>query len=378
MTDADPTGRSRSQRARIAVVTGASAGIGRAIAVAFADAGFDVALLARGRAGLNATAADVQARGRRALAIPTDVADHTQVSAAAKRVEDELGEIDVWVNDAMTTAFAPSWQVDPDDFRRAVEVTFLGQVWGTLAALEYMRPRDRGNIVNIGSALAFIGIPLQSAYCASKFACRGFFESVRAELLHEGSNVRIGMVHMPAVNTPQFDWCTTTMNRHPQPVPPIYEPEKVAPYVVQAALDGRRSKIVGSWNRLVVAAGRLTPGFGNHYAALGAWESQLTDQPVDPDRPVNLREPVDDERDAGARGIFAGKAGGFFDPSFLKSLPSTALTLAQAGEQFGREKAAWLQRTDGAERRRLTGAAATTLGGLAATRWISRRTRSRR
>ncbi len=249
MTDADPTGRSRSQRARIAVVTGASAGIGRAIAVAFADAGFDVALLARGRAGLDATAADVQARGRRALAIPTDVADQAQVSAAAERVEDELGEIDVWVNDAMTTAFAPSWQVDPDDFRRAVEVTFLGQVWGTLAALEYMRPRDRGNIVNIGSALAFIGIPLQSAYCASKFACRGFFESVRAELLHEGSNVRIGMVHMPAVNTPQFDWCTTTMDHHPQPVPPIYEPEKVAPYVVQAALDGRRSKIVGSWNR---------------------------------------------------------------------------------------------------------------------------------
>ncbi|MEO5723584.1 MAG: SDR family oxidoreductase, partial [Ilumatobacteraceae bacterium] len=297
---------------RIAVVTGASAGIGRATAVAFADAGFDVVLLARGQAGLDAAAAEVRARGQRALVIPTDVAHYAEVAAAAQRAESEFGEIDVWVNDAMTTVFAPAWDVDPADFQRAVEVTFLGQVWGTLAALEYMRPRDRGNIVNIGSALAFIGIPLQSAYCASKFACRGFFESIRAELLHEGSNVKIGMVHMPAVNTTQFGWCKTAMDRHPQPVPPIYEPERVARYVVQAALDGRRSKIVGSWNRLVVAAGRVTPGFGNHYAALGAWDTQLTDRPVAPDRPANLREPVDSERDMGARGIFAGQARGFF------------------------------------------------------------------
>lgn len=338
------TGRNDEGSPKVAVVTGASAGIGRAIAVEFADAGFDVALLARGRAGLEGAASEVRARGRRALVVPTDVAVHEQVSDAAARVEAELGEISVWVNDAMTTVFAPAWEVDPDDFQRAVEVTFLGQVWGTLAALEYMRPRDRGNIVNIGSALAFIGIPLQSAYCASKFACRGFFESIRAELLHEGSHVEIGMVHMPAVNTPQFGWCKSAMQKHPQPVPPIYEPEKVAQFVVQAALDGRRSKVVGSWNRLVVAAGRLTPGFGNHYAALGAWETQLSDKSVDPDRPVNLREPVDDDVDKGARGIFADRAGGFLDPSFLSSLPSAAATFAQAARDFGKENVARLRR----------------------------------
>ena len=282
----------------IAVVTGASAGIGRATAVAFAEAGFDIALLARGRAGLDAAADDVRDRGRRALPVPTDVADHDQVAAAAERIEEELGEIDVWVNVAMTTTFAPAWEVTPPDFRRAVEVTFLGQVWGTLTALDYMRPRDRGSIVNVGSALAFIGIPLQSAYCASKFACRGFFESVRAELLHEGSNVTIGMVHMPAVDTPQFGWCKTTMDHHPQPVPPIYEPDRVARFIVQAALDGRRSRIVGSWNHLVVAAGKFTPGLGNHYAALGAWDTQLTEQPVGADRPVNLFHPADDDHDA--------------------------------------------------------------------------------
>ena len=357
----DGTDGGRSQ-IRIAVVTGASAGIGRATAVAFADAGFDVALLARGRTGLDSAAADVTARGRRALPIPTDVADFDQVRSAAVRVEAELGPIDVWVNDAMTTAFAPAWDVPADDFRRAVEVTFLGQVWGTLVALEHMRPRDHGNIVNVGSALAFIGIPLQSAYCASKFACRGFFESVRAELLHEGSHVQIGMVHMPAVNTPQFNWCETTMDHHPQPVPPIYEPDLVARYIVQAARDGRRSKIVGSWNRLVVAAGRLTPGYGNHYAALGAWDTQLTAQPVSPDRPVNLREPVDDDHDAGARGIFADQAGGFLDPSFLKSLPQTVLTVIHAGTAYAREQRDWLRRTDGQERRRLAGVGAGLVG----------------
>ena len=334
---------------RVAVVTGASAGIGRATAVAFADAGFDVALLARGDAGLDGAVADVEERGRRALAVPTDVADHGQVAEAAARVERELGPIDVWVNNAMTTSFAPVWELEPDDFRRAVEVTFLGQVWGTMVALEHMRPRDRGSIVDVGSALAFMGIPLQSAYCASKYACRGFFDSVRSELIHEGSNVRLSMVHMPAVNTPQFNWCQTTMDTHPQPVPPIYEPAEVAPYIVQAALDGRRSKVVGSWNRLVVAAGKLAPGLGNQYAARGAWESQLTDQPVAPDRPVNLYEPADADHDEGARGIFADQAGGFFDPSFLKSLPTTALTFARAAAGLGQEKAAWLRRTDAAQ-----------------------------
>jgi NAD(P)-dependent dehydrogenase (short-subunit alcohol dehydrogenase family) len=194
----------------------------------------------------------------------------------------------------MTTVFAPVWDVEPADFARAIEVTFLGQVWGTMAALARMRPRDKGSIVNVGSALAFIGIPLQSAYCSSKFACRGFFESTRAELLHEGSHVRLSMVHLPAVNTPQFDWCQTSLDHHPQPVPPIYQPEVPAKFILTAAFDGRPTKVIGSWNKMLVLAGRLFPGLGNQYAALGAWGTQLTHQEVSPDRPDNLRQPADD------------------------------------------------------------------------------------
>lgn len=323
---------------RIAVITGASAGVGRATAQAFANEGFDVALLARGSAGLEAAEKEVTAAGVRALAIPTDVSKYEEVEAAAERVESELGPIDVWVNDAMTTAFAPAWEISPGDFKRAVEVTFLGQVWGTKAALDRMRPRDRGSIVNVGSALAFIGIPLQSAYCSSKFACRGFFESTRAELLHEGSHVRMSMVHLPAVNTPQFDWCENAMDKHPQPVPPIYQPEIPAKFILQAALDGRRTKVVGSWNKLLVAAGSVFPGLGNQYAALGAWSSQLTEAPASPDRPVNLWEPADSDRDAGAHGIFDDKAGGFMDPSFLKTLPNTAKTFGKAVARTVAEK----------------------------------------
>ena len=323
---------------RVAVITGASAGVGRATARAFAQHGFDVALLARGDAGLTAAAAEVEAAGGRALGIPTDVADFDQVDAAADQVERELGAIDVWVNDAMTTVFAPAWEVKPAEFKRAVEVTFLGQVWGTTAALARMRPRDRGAIVNVGSALAFIGIPLQSAYCASKFACRGFFESTRAELLHEGSHVRMSMVHLPAVNTPQFNWCETTLDRHPQPVPPIYQPEVCAKFILAAALDGRRDKVIGSWNKILVMAGRLFPGLGNQYAAIGAWDTQLTDQHISQDRPVNLFYPVDTDEDSGAHGIFDQKAGGFFDPSFLKSLPNTARTFVTAVGRTAKEK----------------------------------------
>ncbi len=314
----------------VAVVTGASAGVGRATARAFAERGFDVAVVARGRAGLEGAATEVRAAGGRALLVEADVSDFDQVNRAADRVEEELGPIAVWVNNAMTTVFAPSWEVSPTDFRRAVEVTFLGQVWGTMAALARMRPRDEGSIVNVGSALAFIGIPLQSAYCSSKFACRGFFESTRAELLHEGSHVRMSMVHLPAVNTPQFDWCETTLDEHPQPVPPIYQPEIPAARIVEVALDGQRESIVGSWNKMLVAAGRLFPGLGNHYAALGAWGTQLTDRHVSPDRPSNLRAPADSAEDHGAHGMFDDKAGGFLDPSFLRTLPQTATTFGHA------------------------------------------------
>lgn len=314
----------------VVVVTGASAGVGRATAVAFARKGFDVALVARGEAGLAATAAQIEAAGRRALVLSIDVSDFEQVNAAASRTESELGEIDIWVNDAMTTVFAPIWDTDAADFARAAEVTFLGQVWGTKAALERMRPRDRGSIVNVGSALAFLGIPLQSTYCASKFACRGFFESVRAELIHDHSSIRMSMVHLPAVNTPQFDWCQTSMAHHPQPVPPIYQPEIPAKWIVQVALDGRRAKIIGLWNKMLVAAGQIMPGLGNQYVAIGAWDTQLTGEPISQQRRDNLRHPADNERDYGAHGIFDDRAGGFTDPAFLKTLPNAAKTFAVA------------------------------------------------
>ncbi len=325
-------------QAPVVLVTGASAGVGRATARAFAKKGFDVALLARGDAGLDGATKDVEDAGQRALRLTVDAADYEEVEAAAARAEVELGPIDVWVNDAMTTVFAPTWDVKPADFQRAVEVTFLGQVWGTMAALKRMRPRNHGNIVNVGSALAFIGIPLQSAYCSSKFACLGFFESVRAELLHEGSQVRMSMVHLPAVNTPQFDWCATTVDHHPQPVPPIYQPEVAAKFIVEAALDGRRTKVVGSWNKVLVETARMFPGLGNQYAALSAWDAQLTSQPEGPGRPVNLYQPADAEADRGAHGSFDDRAGGFLDPSFLKSLPGIARTVATAASRTAAEK----------------------------------------
>ncbi len=321
-----------------AVITGASAGVGRATARAFAQRGFDVALLARGEAGLEGAARDVRSAGARALIIPTDVSRFDQVDRAATQVEDELGPIDVWVNDAMTTVFAPAWEVKPADFQRAVEVTFLGQVWGTMAALSKMRPRDRGQIVNVGSALCFIGIPLQSAYCSSKFACRGFFESTRAELIHERSHIRMSMVHLPAVNTPQFDWCQSVFDDHPQPAPPIYQPEIPAKFIVDVALDGRRHKTIGSWNKMLVFVAQLAPGFGNQYAAIGAWESQLTSQKVSSDRPSNLYAPVDVDTDHGAHGEFDHDARGFLTPSFLKTLPRTAAMVGRASWSTIKEK----------------------------------------
>jgi len=293
---------------------------------------------------LQACAKEIEATGRRALACPVDVSDAGAVDAAALRVESELGPIDVWVNDAMTTVFSTFAEIEPDDFRRAVEVTFLGQVWGTRAALERMRPRNRGAIVNVGSALAFTGIPLQSPYCASKFACRGFFESLRAELLHDRSKIRLSMVHLPAVNTPQFDWCKNTTDRRPQPVPPIYQPEIAAQFIVDVAIDGRRAKVVGSWNKLLVAAASVAPAVVNQFAAIGAWEAQLTADPAEPDAPVNLYEPVDDVSDFGARGRFDDLAGGFLTPDYLQTLPDTAAKAARASLRSLAEKVRWRAR----------------------------------
>ena len=316
--------------APVAVVTGASAGTGRAISVELADRGFDVALLARGEAGLRAAAADVEARGRRALRLEVDVADWAQVDGAASRVEEELGPIEVWINNAMTTVFSWSWDIEPDDYRRATEVNYLGVVHGTLAALHRMRPRDRGRIVNVGSALGFLGIPLQAPYCASKFAVRGFSESVLAELFNEGSNVALSQVHLPAVNTPQFDWCKALLPGRPQPVPPIYQPEVAARAVVAAAFDGRRSRVLGVWNTIIVTATRVIPGVAVHFGGISAVEGQQAEEDVDPDRPSNLHHPVDADRDFGARGRFSERSQGMFTPSFIQSMPETASQLLDA------------------------------------------------
>lgn len=315
---------------RIAVVTGASAGIGRATAVALAEAGYDVAVLARGNAGVKAAVDDVQRAGRRGLGITVDVADWDAVDGAAERVEAELGPIDLWVNNAMTTVFAWSWDVTAAEWKRATEVTYLGQVHGTLAALARMRPRDRGRIVNVGSSLVYVGIPLQAPYCAAKFATRGFTESVRAELLHSGSNVTLSMVHLPAVDTPQFDWCEARLPNQPQPVAPIYPPEVAARAIVDVALDGRRSKVLGTWNKLVVGGTKVAPAVLAFFVARTGVEGQQTCEPKPRDRPSDLWEPVDDDHDVGAHGRFADQAHGVLTPRFLGSLPRTAVDLARA------------------------------------------------
>ncbi|HET9163406.1 MAG TPA: SDR family oxidoreductase [Solirubrobacterales bacterium] len=273
---------------RVVVVTGASAGVGRAAAKAFGARGDRVALLARGEEGLAAAAAEVREAGGEALAIPTDVADADAVEAAAERVERDLGPIDVWVNDAMATVFAPFSEIEPDEYRRSTEVTYLGCVWGTRAALRRMRPRDRGVVVQVGSALAFRGIPLQAPYCGAKHAIEGFSESLRAELLHEGSKVRLSMVHLPALNTPQFEIGRTKLPRHPQPVPPIYQPEVAAGAIVWISEHRRRQLYVGGPTLKTVLGNRVAPGLVDRYLARTGYEGQQTEEPVDPGRPDNL------------------------------------------------------------------------------------------
>jgi len=291
-----------SKENRVVVVTGASAGVGRAAAKAFAARADRVALLARGEEGLTGAAREVREAGGEALAIPTDVTQPEAVDAAAERIERELGPIDVWVNDAMATVFAPFAEVEPAEYRRSTEVTYLGCVWGTRAALRRMRPRDRGVVVQVGSALAFRGIPLQAPYCGAKHAIEGFSESVRAELLHERSAVRVSMVHLPALNTPQFEIGRTKLPRHPQPVPPIYQPEVAAESIVWISEHRRRQLYVGGPTLKTVLGNRIAPGLVDRYLARTGYEGQQTDEPVDPDRPDNLFEPV--PGDHGTHGRF--------------------------------------------------------------------------
>jgi NADP-dependent 3-hydroxy acid dehydrogenase YdfG len=283
----------RRRGGEVVAITGASAGVGRAIAHAFARRGAHVALLARDSNGLASAAAEVKELGGRALALPVDVVEADAVAAAAAAVEEQWGPLDVWVNDAMATILAPLHATTPAEFERATKVTYLGTVYVTMAALSRMRPRDRGVIVQVGSALSYRAIPLQAAYCGAKFAIRGFTDSVRTELLHEHSRVWITMVQLPAVNTPQFDWCLTRMAHHPQPVAPIFQPEVPAEAVYWAAHHRRRELWVGHSTVEAILASYLAPSLADRYLARTGYDSQqMPELPVAADRPANLFSPV--------------------------------------------------------------------------------------
>lgn len=286
----------------VVVVTGASAGLGRAIIQRFARDGAHIGLLARGRDGLEGARKDVEELGGKALVLPTDVADAEAVERAAEAIEREFGPIDIWINNAMVSVFSPVKEMKPEEYRRVTGVTYLGYVYGTLAALKRMLPRDRGVIVQVGSALAYRGIPLQSAYCGAKHAIQGFMDSLRAELLHDKSNVRVTMVKMPAMNTPQFDWVKSRLPNKPLPVPPIFQPELGAEAVHFVAHNERREMYVGIPTVKAIVGDKIAPGYADHYLARNGYESQQTDEPDDPNRPDNLWEPV--AGDHGAHGPY--------------------------------------------------------------------------
>ncbi len=276
-----------------AVICGATAGVGRASAEAFARAGYRVALIARGEQGLSDTQAQLEALGARVLAIAADVADAPALEAAATRVEAELGPIDVWVNAAMATVFGPFSALTPEEIRRVTEVTYLGSVHGTLTALRHMRPRNRGTIVQVGSALSYRAIPLQSAYCGAKFAIRGFIDSLRCELIHDKSAIRLTMVQLPAHNTPQFDWARNRMSRRAQPVPPIHTPDVAARAILRAARNAPRELWLGAASFKAILGTQLMPGLLDRMLARQAWDGQLTAEPAPSERPDNLFEPVE-------------------------------------------------------------------------------------
>ncbi|WP_346176166.1 SDR family oxidoreductase [Streptomyces cuspidosporus] len=336
-----------TDKSKVVVVTGASAGVGRATARAFADRGDRVALLARGGTGLAAAAEDVSRRGGEALVVPVDVADHKAVDEAAAQVEEELGPIDIWVNNAFTTVFAPFTEIGPDEFRRVTEVTYLGFVNGTRAALHHMLPRDRGTVVQVGSALAYRGIPLQSAYCGAKHAIQGWNESVRCELLHRHSRVRVTMVQLPALNTPQFDWVLTRLPRRAQPVPPIYQPEVAARAVRYAADHPRRREYwVGGSTVATLLANAVAPGLLDRYLGRTGFSAQQRSEPADTDAPGNLWLPGDGTggHDVGAHGSFDDQvARRVVQPWFGRHRPALTAAALAAGVG-GAVAAAWLRR----------------------------------
>ena len=314
-----------SARAEVVVITGASAGVGRATAQRFAKEGARIGLIARGIDGLEGARRDVEKLGGKALVIPVNVADADKVEAAAARIEAELGEIDTWINNAMASVFSPIKKMTPEEFRRVTEVTYLGYVYGTLAALKRMLPRNRGVIVQVGSALAYRGIPLQSAYCAAKHAVQGFCDSLRCELLHDKSHVRLTMVQLPALNTPQFGWVKSRLARKAQPVPPIFQPEVAAEAIYFATQNPRREFYVGLPSVEAIVANKIAPGLLDRYLARTGYDSQQHDGPEEPNRPNNLWQPV--PGDHGAHGAFDARARSW-SPQLWTSEHRTLISLA--------------------------------------------------
>ncbi len=296
----------QARKGEVVVITGAGAGVGRAVVDEFAGNGAHIGLIARNKERLDAAKEYVESKGGRAISLPCDMADPDQVERAADRVENELGPIDVWVNVAMVTIFAPFLEIKPEEFKRATEVTYLGFVWGTMAAYRRMKPRNRGTIVQTGSALAYRSIPLQSPYCGAKHAMVGFTDSLRCEIIHDKSNVNLTVVHLPAVNTPQFSWCRTRLPRHPQPVPPIFDPEVPARAIYWAAHNRRREVFVGEPTVKAIYGQDVVPGYADRYLGRTGYASQQTSEPVSPDRPDNLFDSVPGPY--GARGIFTDRA----------------------------------------------------------------------
>jgi short-subunit dehydrogenase len=290
----------------VVVITGASAGVGRATAQVFARRGASIGLLARGMDGLEAARQEVESLGGHAVVVQCDVADSNAVESAATQVEEKFGPIDVWINNAMVSVFSPVIQMTPEEYRRVTEVTYLGYVYGTLSALRRMLPRDKGVIVQVGSALAYRGIPLQSAYCAAKHAVQGFVDSLRSELIHDRSNVRVTMVQLPALNTPQFSWAKSRMPKKLRPVPPIFEPEIAADAILFAAEHNRREMYVGMPTVKLVTANKFLPGLLDLYLAKVGFDGQQIDEPVEPNRRDNLWDPV--PGDHGVRGTFGNIA----------------------------------------------------------------------
>jgi NAD(P)-dependent dehydrogenase (short-subunit alcohol dehydrogenase family) len=294
------------KQSEVVVITGGSGGIGRATARRFGADGARVALIARGRRGLEGAAREVERAGGQAMVLPVDVADHDQVQSAASSVEDGFGPIDVWVNDAMVTVYAEFLDIEPDEWRRATEVSYLGMVWGTRAALQRMLPRDRGSIVQVCSAMSYRGIPLQSPYCGAKHACKGFTESVITELLHRKSKIQVSMIQLPGVNTTQFTWGRTKLPKQTMPVPPIYQPEVAADAIHYAAHHKRRQVYVGIPTVMNILGERVAPWLLDRYLAKSGFKSQMTGEDLDPQGHDNLFEPVDEDR--GSHGPFDGQA----------------------------------------------------------------------